>query len=360
VDYTEPQYSPLQADDAGQKLVELVYPVAGDFDDPRDWSEAYSRKLFEHDEILDIVNNWRSAHSFPLNTFQVTLKKRAHHLDSNALVAQRIKRLSSIEKKLRRYPDLKLSEMQDLGGCRAVVHSISAVHALVNSYDQGLKHRLERSDDYIAQPKGSGYRGVHLVYSYRSDRRDIYNGLRIEIQIRSTLQHYWATAVENVDTFTDQDLKSGVGQSKWRRFFSLMGTVIANIEGTAIVPNTSPNASSVKNELQKLVAKLDIVNRLQAYNATLKHINEQHIINAHYWRVKREPRQNRVVVSGFKSNEPERATEAYNKAERLLKLEEVEDVVLVAAESMKSLMLAYPNYFADTHRFIAILNRALA
>ncbi len=108
-----------------------------------------------------------------------------------------------------------------------------------------------------------------------------------------------------------------------------------------------------------MATNLDVVNRLQSYTATLKHVNEQHIMSAYYWLVKRVPKENRVEVTGFKSNEPNKANEEYNKAERLLKVEEGEDVVLVSVDSMKALMLAYPNYFADTHRFVTVLQRAL-
>jgi hypothetical protein len=82
------------------------------------------------DEIntaLEIVNNWRSSHAFPLNTMQIWLRRLARQVDSHPLVAQRIKRLSSIELKLRRFPTMTLSQMQDLGGCRAIVAGAAAV-----------------------------------------------------------------------------------------------------------------------------------------------------------------------------------------------------------------------------------------
>ena len=75
----------------------------------------------ELSEALAVINNWRSSHSFPLNTMQVGLRRRARQVDPEALVAQRIKRLSSIEAKLRRFDRMSLSRMQDIGGARAVV-----------------------------------------------------------------------------------------------------------------------------------------------------------------------------------------------------------------------------------------------
>jgi len=51
---------------------------------------------------LTILNNWRSAHSFPMNTFQIRLRRLSKTLDKNALVVQRFKRVPSIIKKLQR------------------------------------------------------------------------------------------------------------------------------------------------------------------------------------------------------------------------------------------------------------------
>jgi hypothetical protein len=39
-----------------------------------------------------IIENWRSSHAFPLNTFQVRLRHRAKKVEDNVLVAQRLKR----------------------------------------------------------------------------------------------------------------------------------------------------------------------------------------------------------------------------------------------------------------------------
>ena len=84
----------------------------------------------EMDDALRVINNWRSSHAFPLNTLQIGLKERAQRVDADALIAQRIKRLSSIKAKLERFRSMDLARMQDIGGCRAVVHSVRAVDNL--------------------------------------------------------------------------------------------------------------------------------------------------------------------------------------------------------------------------------------
>ena len=163
------------------------------------------------DDALHIVNNWRSAHSFPLNTFAVRLKSKARDLDPTALVAQRIKRLPSIAHKIERFPRVTLTQMQDIGGCRAVLANSQQVTRIVAEGYEGnndLRHTLVRKDDYISSPRDSGYRGVHLIWKYKSDRNEVYNDLKVEMQLRSSPQHAWATAVETTGTFIQQALKS--------------------------------------------------------------------------------------------------------------------------------------------------------
>lgn len=58
-------------------------------------------------------------------------------------------------------------------------------------------------------PKMDGYRGIHDVYEYdvRSDYGVMWNGLLIEIQYRTLLQHSWATAVEVAGLLTHNNPK---------------------------------------------------------------------------------------------------------------------------------------------------------
>ena len=155
---------------------------------------------------LGVVNNWRASHSVPLNAVRANLRNHVvAESGEEALIAQRFKRLSSIEAKLRRSRHMQLARMQDVGGCRAVLPSTGSVRNVVRRFERSrTNHELLRRYDYMTQPRASGYRGVHLVYGYRTkrERNTVYNGMRIEIQLRSRLQHAWATAVETVDTFS--------------------------------------------------------------------------------------------------------------------------------------------------------------
>jgi (p)ppGpp synthase/HD superfamily hydrolase len=165
-----PQFPRNQVDKAGFTLVDPSAP-----DDQLEWA-------------IGVINNWRSSHSYPLLNFRINLRRKVKTIEANALVAQRIKRLQSIKAKLQRESSMQLSQMQDIGGCRAVLRSVKQVERLVESYRKSsFAHLFKGEKNYIAHPKGDGYRGHHLIYQYKSlpNQNSAYDKLRIEVQIRT-------------------------------------------------------------------------------------------------------------------------------------------------------------------------------
>jgi ppGpp synthetase/RelA/SpoT-type nucleotidyltranferase len=348
--WVEPLYTPQQVNAAGRALVRFLTgtETAGDME------------LFNHH--IDVINNWRASHNYPLNTFQINLRTSAKRVDNDALVAQRIKRLISIGAKLEQRPMMKLSQMQDIGGCRAVLSSVDDVRKLVDFYHNTsrIKHALTATDDYITDPKISGYRGVHLIYRYISDKKKtVYNGLKIEMQIRSKYQHAWATAVETVGTFTGEALKSSIGSEEWLRFFALMGSALAMREKTSLVQNTPTSRKNLITELTEYAVKLDVARRLNGYASALKYIKND-VEDAHWYLMRLDPSKQELVISGFKPEEHKQAEEEYAKAEQKVRENPSTDAVLVSVDSVSALERAYPNYFADTGIFLELMNQALS
>ena len=121
-------------------------------------------------------------------------------------VSRRLKRLPTIEDKLRRLPEMDLSSMQDVGGCRAVLDTQEQVQRVVgrfcaNSYRRNK--RLDKIRDYVAEPRDSGYRAIHIYTRY--------HGRRIEVQLRTRDQDSWAKIVEDLTSSTGIDFKNGDG-----------------------------------------------------------------------------------------------------------------------------------------------------
>jgi hypothetical protein len=311
----------------------------------------------EIDVALEVLNNWRAVHSFPLNTIQMGLRTRARRIYEHALVAQRLKRVPSIVLKLRRFSSMNLSRMQDIGGCRAILESVTQVRKLRAAYARSeQQHEFVSEKDYIVEPKASGYRGIHLVYRYQSERNPDYNGRAVEIQLRTRLQHAWATAVETVGTFLQQSLKSSEGSDKWLRFFALTGSAFALTERTQVVPGTPEGSQELIESVQMLEVELDVRKRLGAYGEALK-IEDTQMAKAYYFLLSLTPSQEALSVFGYQKEQLERATDHYLQIEKTLA--PGAQAVLVAVESLSALKKSYPNYFLDTQVFTQALGKII-
>ena len=128
----------------------------------------------------DVLLEFRARHQGPLAKATMGLRSVVKtEACARVEVSQRLKRTPTILDKLTREPTLALANMQDIGGCRAVLASIDEVRR--------VEARLRKSrppvgySDYVTTPRSSGYRGVHLVV--------VYDGRRIEVQLRTLVMH---------------------------------------------------------------------------------------------------------------------------------------------------------------------------
>lgn len=315
------------------------------------------------DNAIGIVNNFRAAHAFPLNTLQNRLRINANSIDRRRIVAQRLKRLSSIWAKLERFETMELWDMQDIGGCRAVVANLKKVKQLVNIFkSSSIRHKLVHEDDYIQKPRTSGYRSWHLIYRYISDRNEIFNGLKVEIQIRTPLQHAWATTVETVDIFTEQALKSSMGRPDWERFFQLMGTWMAFRESTPPVQDTPIDGVELREELRECANRLQVINCLRGFTRALRVTRRPFPFgrDADYFLLSLDNNAQQLSVAGYNRRELARAAKDYAAKEKQIRHKRGRDSVLVSVDSVRNLHRAYPNYFADTTMFVDELKKAIA
>ena len=297
---------------------------------------------------------------------KMTLLKRAKNIHSKALIAQRLKRLSSISIKLKDNPHMDLSQMQDIGGCRCVLPTVDHVDALVDLYKVANRKYRDSPDrpvlveeyDYLENPKPDGYRSSHLVYKYqsKSELKQEFRGQRIEIQIRSKLQHAWATAVEISQAFTGQALKAKIktaSSPQWLRFFALMGSAIADLENRTVVPDTPENARDLANELRYLDRKEKILVLLHDWQLTMKHlVAASKIAKAHLFLLELNTVKRSLGVNSYSKSEISEAEDRYLELERETESNTQIQVVLVSVDSIGALRSAYPNYYVDSSLFI--------
>lgn len=312
----------------------------------------------EYAEAMEVLSNWRAAHAYPMHSLLMMLRKKASVVDKKCIVVQRLKRAPSIVEKLTRYPDMKLHRMQDISGCRAIVSSVREVEKLALSITQSRsRHRLHKIDDYIKEPKDTGYRGIHFIYKYNGDKKE-YEDYFVELQIRSKIQHAWATAVEIIDTFTKQALKSSRGSQDWLDFFSYVSAEFARLERRPVGKNVE--LLDTKSETRRLANELNVAARLQAFTVSANHITKKNDNKTDYFLLELRDNAKKIMVTQYSTAQFEDATRKYLEKETLAKVDDGYDVVLVAASSMHALRRAYPNYFADSKEFLKYLARVCA
>jgi len=321
---------------------------------------------------LEVLDNWREIHKYPLHIFKKRLKVASREIDKNAITVQRLKRLNSIIKKLKKTgeggkPAMKLSRMQDIAGCRCVLSDVKLARRLYEEkyVRSKLKHiRVKKEiqkQDYITYPKEDGYRSLHLVYKYKSNKegKKDYNGLLVEVQIRSKLQHLWATAIEVVDFFTGQGLKFNRGRKEWKEFFRLASSAFALIENTPLVPNTPINKKKLFDAIKKGENELNLIKNMESWTEILRVFNIDHHPDHKFFLLEIDVNQERLTITSFKENEEDKAIETLERLEKKNSERKEYDVVLVGAEKVDDLRKAYPNYFADTKEFLSVLKRII-
>lgn len=307
-------------------------------------------------QAMAVLSNWRAAHAYPMHAVLITLRTMAREADKNAIVVQRLKRTPSIIGKMQRYPSMNLSRMQDIAGCRAVVNTVKEVKKLTSKITTSrTRNKLHKTHDYINQPKESGYRGIHLIYKYGGEKAE-YSDYFVEIQVRTKIQHAWATAVEIIDTFTKQALKTSKGKQEWLDFFRYVSAEFAKLEKT---PTGIVDDIDTKAEVIRLAHKLNVINLLNAYAVSTKYVTKKNDNKTDYFLLELTEHAHQLRVTQFGPSELQIATEQYLLKEEQAKIDDSYNVVLVSANNVHALKAAYPNYFAQSKDFLKHLNTVL-
>lgn len=313
------------------------------------------------DSAMRLLSDWRGLFAFPLNTFNVMLRHKCRQLHfNNAIVARRLKRTPSIVAKLKRFPDMQLDRMQDIGGVRAVLNTVEEVYKVHDSLVKGRhKHTaLLPPKDYISEPKPDGYRGIHQVFKYGTSQHEELNGMLVEVQIRTKLQHYWATAVETLGVIEKSSFKTGNGDEKFRHFFRLSSALFSIREKKAIVASLREKTHlEIADEFLSLEEELGVFSKLTAFTSVVQAVagveNKKH---DGYYLLMLDTEKKTTSFIPFADKQLDIAEQIYTLVEREQRNKNI-DIVLAAAGDMKDLRTAYPNYFVDTKAFIFYLKQ---
>lgn len=128
------------------------------------------------------------------------------------------KSTTSISDKLRRQ-SIRLSQIQDIAGCRVIVPDIFAQDEVVEKLQELFERRTV--DDRRERPS-HGYRAVHVIVDS--------GGKLIEIQVRTKLQHAWAELSEKLSDVVDSAIKYGGGNEEVVSLLANMSEATMNVE----------------------------------------------------------------------------------------------------------------------------------
>ena len=284
-----------------------------------------------------IANSWISSHAYPLALTLNRIRKITGDKAPTARVIGREKTLESARLKLQAR---SLGSIQDLGGARAIFDNMSELDSVVSEYHAGKgDFEILRTDDYIRNPKPAGYRSVHIIVrmpKFSNKKRHSHANQRIEIQLRTQLQHEWATAVEAIGLLQGVRLKNGQGDGRWLRVFALMGEVYRiDEEETGSVPE------DIIAEIQNLDSQLKAREALGRSKAVTKLPNTKGYTILDFNRATGE-----VTFENF---------DDYDAARKELNGPGysgwTDNAVLLQSTQKTSMIATYPNYFLNVPRF---------
>lgn len=182
-------------------------------------------------ESVATVQAWRAQYGQPLTGAAMGLRSMIATCGIAARPTQRQKRLERIIQKLARPKTTRLSTMQDIAGVRVVVPDVASLRRLQHHIEKTWNVDNTRTSgvviaqatsDYITTPRSSGYRAVHLLVKY--------NERLVEVQLRTTHQHFWAELSEHVSREIEIELKAGEAPSPIADFFINLGTRVQALD----------------------------------------------------------------------------------------------------------------------------------
>ena len=318
-------------------------------------------------------DNFREAHNIIIKLFTIELKKV--NFSKQHLTASRNKRIETIISKLCRPEKPKLDRIHDIAGTRIIFENIKSledyIDILENTELVNFKEKINEDKNrynYIKNPKSDGYRSIHKVFYYSSNipystlNEKSFNleNKKIELQLRTRLQHIWATTVEIYDIINKSNIKTGTHnklETKEGLFFKKCSLVFEGIE--------SNDVEKIKININKIFRDKDLVeiyNRLKGIK-NIKNIqlpktlgsDEVFILITDLNKGKTtffttDPIEKNDKQDTFLINASYRRLEEKNtKGEYIL--------LLLTLGDIKKLKNVYPNYFLNTNEFISILKK---
>lgn len=279
----------------------------------------------------------------------------------DAIITYRMKRVPSIIQKIRRPYNYELSTLDDVGGCRVIVKNIDDLRLVQRRLEEKYAYScstIRKTKDYIQIPKDTGYRSCHILTKQHTD----IGTYRVEIQLRTHLQHYWATALEVIDEVQGTNIKSMDTDlspySEHIRFNQLTSSLIAVIEHTPPVLDCPDNVKELVADIKQLPCTQHIMDMLSAVCGDVIRIDKEYcpVDEASIFILQFLKDEQSLIVHSYSAQHIEQALNDYSTLEDDSSITVTnQNIVLVHVNNPDDLITAYPNYSANISEYVTLI-----
>lgn len=287
------------------------------------------------DDDLNLLQAHRLSFTTPLFKTFKELTAIKSKVQRTAIIAFRLKRISTIMDKVIRKPKMELNRMWDIAGIRIIFDDERQLRRVLNEIQNLYKVR-GKIRDYFDDPKKIGYRAVH-IYITEPDSKKV-----IEVQLRTRESHNWATLVEITDVLFKTRLKEKGYDSHpdWGRFHHL-------------VSSEKELNNEEANFLYRILDEYDFISKLADTFRKNSHTVKRQ------WQEVGHKDKFFLIESSATSSPILKGYRIYEEAERdyFQKYKEDENTLIVLTSihkpSFDQISIAYANYILSYHKFIS-------
>lgn len=298
----------------------------------------------EHEHIFD---EYRKSHLQPLSETTLELQHWLSAYGSRYYIAHRLKRKPQIIRKLRRL-SVRLTQLQDIGGCRIIVEKNRDVDKLLayleNKVTEQQHLEIARVTDYRQRGRDeSGYRALHLILSH--------TGKKLELQIRSRIQHYWAESIERTSVVYGHYLKEQEGHPLVLSYFKTLSDLLFDIEsGQEPETKRKLEIAQTRDAAEQIIQESDSRKVFDSYVnegiiKTLTEKEKRHGRGLNNWIIVFDWNQGSFVSWDIVSRDPEVAIQKYVEHEKIFPAEDGFEVVLVGSSEVATVRETHSHYF---------------
>lgn len=318
-----------------------------------DFNADYDETMLELDLVFD---EYRKSHLEPLTRLTLELQGWLQGHYDDYYIAQRLKRKPQILRKLRRF-SVRLTQLQDIGGCRVIVDKNQDVNALFHF----IMDRLEASDfvkvvrktDYREKGRDdTGYRALHVILEI--------SGCMLELQLRSKIQHYWSESIERTSVLYGKRLKEKEGDAKVIEYFKKFSDALHEIETSNAMSSRTEIDLQESRELAEAIIHCSTNGKAISgfvNEGVIKSMTATEQGNAsgfNNWVLVFDWSDGNFVTWEMVGRNPDQAVAAYLRYEAEFTEDDLKEVVMIGSPNISTVQHTHSHYFGIDHHNAAL------